>query len=106
MSETTSKFSSKVRERAIRRVLDHEQETPWAVISSIATNIGCTAQTFNEWVKEAEVDADKDAGVPTEMAERVRALEREVHELRQANEILQKLSVCFAQSELDRPLRK
>jgi len=89
-------------------VLDHEREHPSrrAAISSIASKIGCTAQTLNEWVKKAEVDAGKRAGVPTEMAERMRALEREVRELRQTNEILCKASAYFAQAELDRPLRK
>ena len=108
MGNTSNKFSPEVRERAIRLVLDREREHPsrWAAISSNASKIGCTAQTLNEWVKNAEVDAAKRAGVTAEMAERMRALEREVREMRQANEILRKASAYFAQAELDRALRK
>jgi transposase-like protein len=108
MSKTTNKFSPEVRERAIRMVLDQEGEHPsrWATVVSIAAKIGCSPQTLNEWVKKAEVDSGKRAGVPSEMAERLRALERENRELRQANEILRKASAYFAQAELDRPFKR
>ena len=104
MSKPTNKFSPEVRARAVRLVLDHAGEHPsrWAAVSSIAAKIGCTAQTLNEWVKKAEVDSGARAGVPTEVAERLKALERENRELRQANEILRKASAYFAQAELDR----
>jgi transposase-like protein len=69
---------------------------------SIAAKIGCTAQTLNEWVKKAEVDNGGRAGVPTDFAAKLKALERENRELRQANEILRKASAYFAQAELDR----
>jgi transposase-like protein len=89
-------------------VLDHASEHPsrWAAVSSIAAKIGCTAQTLNEWVKKAEVDSGVRAGLPTEVAERLKALERENRELRQANEILRKASAYFAMAELDRPYRR
>ena len=73
---------------------------------SISSKIGCTGQTLNEWVKKTEIDAGKRTGVPTDMAEKMKALERENRELRQANEILRKASAYFAQAELDRPFKR
>jgi transposase-like protein len=108
MSKTTNKFSPEVRERAVRLVLDNEREHPsrWATIESISAKIGCVPQTLLEWVKKAEVDAGKRPGVTSDMADRMKALERENRELRQANEILRKASAYFAQAELDRPLKR
>ena len=103
-SKTTNKFSPEVRTRAVRMVLDHanEHSSRWAAVTSIATKIGCTPQTLHDWVKKAEVDSGRRAGVPTEMADKLKALERENRELRQANEILRKASAYFAMAELDR----
>jgi transposase-like protein len=103
-SKTTNKFSPEVRARAVRMVLDHANEhaSRWAAVTSIAAKIGCTPQTLHDWVKKAEVDSGRRAGVPTEMADKLKALERENRELRQANEILRKASAYFATAELDR----
>ena len=106
-SRTTNKFSPEVRERAVRMVLDHEGEhsSRWTAVQSVAAKIGCSPHTLLDWVKRTEVDTGRRAGVPTEMAARVKALERENRELRQANEILRKASAYFAQAELDRRFR-
>mgnify|MGYP000527764090 FL=1 len=91
-----------VRERAVRMVLDNEGQhgSRWQAITSISVKIGCSAKTLNDLVKKAEVDSGKRAGIPSDMAERMKALERENLELRQANEILRKASAYFAMSPL------
>ena len=103
MSRQT-RYSPEVRARAVRMVLEHrgEHASEWAAISSIASKIGCTAETLRGWVRQAERDRGVRAGPTTEDRERIKALEREVRELRQANEILRKASAYFAQAELDR----
>lgn len=100
----TNKYSPEVRERAVRMVQEHRGEYPslWAVIESIAPKIGCVPQTLHEWVRKQEVDAGLRDGMSSAEHERIKALEREVKELRRANEILKLASAFFAQAELDR----
>jgi transposase-like protein len=85
-------------------VLEHQGEhaSQWATIGSIAAKIGCTAETLRKWVRQAETDQGLRAGLTSEERERLKRLEREVRELRRANEILRKASAYFAQAELDR----
>ena len=103
----TPRFSPEVHERAVRMVQEHRGEYPslWAAIESIAPKIGCVPQTLLDWVKQAEVDAGSRPGVSTAEAQRIKDLEREVKELRRANEILKLASAFFAQAELDRRLK-
>jgi transposase-like protein len=102
--KTSQRFSAEVRERAVRMVFEHRAEhtSHWAAISSIAAKIGCTAQTLSNWVRQVERDEGRRPGPTTDERERIKALERENRELRQANEILRKASAYFAQAELDR----
>jgi len=102
--KTQNRFSPEVRQRAVRMVLDHggDHASQWAAMVSIAGKIGCTAETLRKWVRQAELDAGQRLGVSSEERERIKVLEREVRELRQANEILRKASAYFAMAELDR----
>ena len=101
------KYSPEVRERAVRMVVEHQSEhvSQWAAIESIAVKIGCTAETLRLWVRQHERDSGQREGVTTAEAQHIKDLEREVRELRKANEILKLASAFFAQAELDRRLK-
>jgi transposase-like protein len=103
----SSKFSPEVRERAVRMVQEQRGQYPslWSAVESIAPKIGCVPQTLLDWVKQAEVDSGARTGLSTAEAQRIKDLEREVKELRRANEILKLASAFFAQAELDRRLK-
>jgi transposase-like protein len=101
---TSKRYSPEVQERAVRLVFEHEREhdSQWAAIGSIASKIGCTAETLRKWVRQAERDQGKRSGLSSSERDRLKELERENRELKRANEILRKASAFFAQAELDR----
>ena len=98
------KFPPELRERGVRMVREHRPEYPsqWAAITSIAKKLGCTTETLRRWVQQSDRDSGERPGVTTDERQRLRELEREVVELKRANEILRKASAYFAQAELDR----
>ena len=99
-----SRFSGEVRERAVRMVSEHRGEygSEWEAMVSIAEKIGCSAETLRKWVRRVEIDSGRREGLTSDDQARMKELEREVRELRRANEILRKASAYFAQAELDR----
>ena len=102
--KTLNRFSPEVQQRAVRMVMEHggDHGSQWAAIGSIAEKIGCTKETLWKWVRQAERDRGQRPGLTRDERERIKMLERENRELRQANEILRKASAYFAQAELDR----
>lgn len=107
-SKMADRYSPEVCARAVRMVFEQQgsDETQAAAIAAIAPKIGCTPQTSRQSVKQAGKDTGLCDGVTTNERDRIKALEREVRELRQANEILRKASAYFAQAELDRPQKR
>ena len=85
MSKRKNRFSPEVRARAVRMVLEHEEEYSswWAAIKSISSKMGCSAPTLHDWIKKQDINAGKRVGIPTEVSDRMKALERENKELRQ-----------------------
>jgi transposase len=105
--EKRGRYPAELKERAVRLVFEQAASHPsqWAAIESIAGKMGCTAETLRGWVRQAERDSGARPGLTTTERERLKQLEREVRELRRANEILRKASAYFAQAELDRRAR-
>ena len=99
-----SKYSPELRDRAVRMVFEHAQDYPsqWAAIRSIAEKLGCTSEVLRRWVRQAERDGGERPGLTTDERAELKRLQREVFELKRANEILKKAAAFFAQAELDR----
>ena len=99
-----SRYEADTKAKAVRLVRDHapDYESEWAAITAVSGRLGMTAETLRKWVRQAERDSGQRPGATTEERERIKALEREVRDLRQANEILKKASAYFAMAELDR----
>jgi len=108
MGRHSTRYPAEVRDRAVRLVFEHGggYGSQWEAMCSIAAKSGCTAETLRRWVRQAERDSGARPGMTSDDRERVRALECEVCERRQANEILCKASAYFAQAEIDRPLKR
>lgn len=107
MSNTSRRYAPEVRERAVRLVFEQQggYGSQWAAIGSVAAKVGCTPETLRSWVRRVEVDEGRRAGVTSDERERLKELEREVRELRRANEILKSASLFFA-TELDGRTRR
>jgi len=102
--KSSVRYAPEVRDRAVRMVLEHggSHASQWEAIVSIAAKIGCSGETLRKWVRQAERDHGLRSGPTSAEQARIKALERENRELRQANEILRKASGYFAMAELDR----
>ena len=102
------RYSAEFRERGVRLYFDNRPDYPSdnAAYRAIAAKLGCAGDTLRAWCQQAEKDAGKRPGLSTEDKARIKELERESRELRQANEILKKASAYFAQAELDRPFKR
>ena len=106
--KTSKPYSPEFRERAVRLLLEHrdEYQSEAAALTAIAGKLGCSPDSLRVWVRQAQRDGGERPGLTSADKARIKELEREVRELRQANEILKKASAYFAQAELDRPFRK
>ncbi len=107
-SNRANRFSTEVRARAVRMIFEHEHEysNRSAAIMAIAPKIGCGRDTLRRWIGQSDIDSGRKDGQTSDERARIKAMEREIRELRQANEILRKASAYFAQAELARPFKR
>lgn len=101
------KFPDELRERATRLALELRADpaTKHGAINRVAEQLGMHSETLRNWVRQAEVDGGLRPGTTTDDAKRLAELEREVRELRRANDILRTSAAFFAAAELDRKLK-
>ena len=106
--KTSKPYSHEFRERAVRLAMEHrdEYQSEAAALTAIAFKLGCSPDSLRVWMRQIRRDGGERPGQTTAEKVRIKELERENRELRQANEILRKASAYFAQAELDRPFRK
>ena len=106
--KTSKPYSPELRERAVRLAIEHrnDYQSEAAALTAIAGKLGCSPDSLRVWIRQVQRDGGERPGQTTAEKVRIKELEREVRELRQANEILRKASAYFAQAELDRPFRK
>ncbi len=98
------RYPAELRDRAVRMVFEAEKhcDSQWEAIVSVAEKLGPTSETVRRWVRRVEIDEGRRPGLSSDERERLKQLEREVRELRRANEILKAASAFFA-AELDGP---
>ena len=97
-------YTPEIKERAVRMLIEASNDYPstWSAIQAIASKIGCTPETLRSWHKK-HIDQTIPASVQAQSdKERIKELERECRELKQANEIIRKAAAFFAQAELGR----
>jgi transposase len=101
------KYPDELRERATRMAVEARRDpaTRSGALARVASQLGINPETLRNWVTQTEIDGGVRPGTSTEEARRIAELEREVRELRRANEILKTASAFFAQAELDRRLK-
>ncbi len=103
------KYDQETRDRAVRMYQDRRREKPGESQLQARRQVGelldVAPSTLRGWIERTEIDAGERPGVTSETAARITELEREVGELRRANEILKTASAFFAAAELDRKLR-
>ena len=106
--KTSRPYSPEFRERAVRLAMEHrdDYQSEAAALTAVAGKLGCSPDSLRTWIRQVQRDGGERPGATSEEKARIKELERENRELRQANEILRKASAYFAQAEFDRPFRK